>query len=125
VTAALVGPLPVVRFRGGPGRWDDPDPPKVAYSPPRDTTDPRFAECTDHRVACDCREALWAEDRQEWAYARREAQEAVDDLLAGHPTWSDDGNTFTGCMCTGCQLARALHLWPRPWAAASEAAMNP
>lgn len=113
---ALVGPLPTVRFHGGPGNsmFDNPDPPKVVYEPPRDTCDPRYRARTGHRVACDCREAEFAEDRQEHRAVWRELEETVGEVLAGHPTWqwSADGQLFTGCMCTGCQIARAGHLWP-------------
>lgn len=71
--------------------------------------------CSDHHVACDCREAEWAEQRNEWRYAAKELQDAVDEVLVGHPTWqwSPEGQMFTGCMCTGCQIARAIHIHPR------------
>jgi hypothetical protein len=112
----VVGPLPVVYFNGGPHAFDQPREvrPKVAYQPPRDTLDPRYATCTDHHVACDCREAEWAEERREAAFAAQERREAFNEILAGHPTWqwSDDGNELTGCMCTGCRIARACHIWP-------------
>lgn len=113
---ALVGPLPTVRFLGG---IDDPSlsfeeqwarRPKVAYTPPRNTCDPRAAACTDHHVACDCREAEFAENAQEYAAARRETQQAFDEILAGHPTYVRDG---TPCQCTGCKVARAAHIYPR------------
>lgn len=108
---AIVGPLQTVVFRGGP--WPNPDPTTVVYTPPRDTMDPRYVACTEHRVACDCREAEWAEWRQEIRYAENELRAAITEVLAGHPTrqWSDDGNTFTGCMCTGCQIVRAADLY--------------
>lgn len=116
-STALVGPLPTVAFRGGPDAFGWPpnlNPPKVAYVPPRNTLDPRYAACTEHRVACDCREAEHAEEMGEWRAERRELQQAFDEALAGHPTyqWSPDGNTMTGCMCTGCQIARAVHIHP-------------
>jgi hypothetical protein len=55
-TSALVGPLPQIRFQDGT---------REVYSPPRNTVDPRYKACTDHRRACDCREAESAEERQE------------------------------------------------------------
>lgn len=109
----LVGPLPVVYFNGGPDYLPLAERPKVAYQPPRNTLDPRHAACTDHRVACDCREAEWAEDRSEWRAAAQERQEAFDEILAGHPTWQyDDAGELVGCMCTGCRIARACHILP-------------
>jgi hypothetical protein len=40
--------------------------PEIRYLPPRGgTLDPRYAACTKHWVACDCREAHMAEDRAE------------------------------------------------------------
>jgi hypothetical protein len=112
----LVGPLPAVSFGGGPDcgyrHWRAN--PKVAYVPPRDTCDPRYAACTEHHVACDCREAEFAEFKSEYRAERADRQEAFDTILAGHRTWqySPDGQTLIGCMCTGCQIARACHVWP-------------
>ncbi|MFC0626127.1 hypothetical protein [Kribbella deserti] len=119
----LVGPLPKVTFGGGPDREFPRLLPAVAYVPPTNTLDPRYVACTKHHVACDCREAEWAEYRAEHSYARREMQAAFDQILAGHQTWqwSDEGDTFTGCMCTGCQLARACHIWPTTIDSNSEA----
>lgn len=81
----------------------------VVYTPPRDTCDPRARACTDHRVACDCREAEFAEyaseSRGEWRHLRKVFRE----VLAGHPT-----RTFSDtspCQCTGCQIARACYLY--------------
>lgn len=116
MSADLVGPLPTISFRGGGIRWDDPNPPKVAYEPPRDTCDPRYVLCVDHHVACDCREAEMSEDRFEFSAWRKEVEQAFADILAGHPTvqYDDTGNRETGCMCTGCQIARAAHMhWYR------------
>lgn len=108
MTGVLVGPLPAVRFRGGGNDFfANPDPPKVAYEPPRGTLDPRYRACTDHHVACDCREAEWAEERQEAAGARRELVEVLAKVLDGHPTfrWDAEGREC-GCRCTGCQIVR-------------------
>jgi hypothetical protein len=114
-TKELVGPVPTVRFHGGPWRGFDRDYPKVAYVVPRDTCDPRYGACTDHHVACDCREAEMAENLNEYRYELKAQREAFDTILAGHPTWqySSDGKRLTGCMCTGCQFARALHIYPK------------
>jgi hypothetical protein len=132
-TKELVGPVPTVSFGGGPRRpvseWGAL--PKVAYVPPRNTLDPRFAACTEHRVACDCREAEFAEYRQEAQYEARGLQKALDTILAGHATyavtytrrvigWDGDRPVEeyveapeAQCLCTGCQIARAIHYYPR------------
>lgn len=89
-TKELVGPLPTVAFRGGPenrGWPPNPNPPKVAYVPPVNTCDPRYAACTEHHVACDCREAEFAEESAERRAERRETQQAFETILAGHATW--------------------------------------
>ena len=110
--AEVVGPVHVVHF-GAFGRSGS-----VVYAPPTDTCDPRYEACVDHHVACDCREAEMSEDRHEWAYGRKEIREAVDTILAGHPTNIYGApNPYTGetdppCQCTGCQLARAIHVYP-------------
>jgi hypothetical protein len=110
VTAPLVGPLPTIRF------WDGT---RVVYDPPRNTLDLRYVACRDHHPACDCREGLIAEDRHEFLVARRELSAALDEVLAGHRTYSwsyaydwrtdrylpDDDAV---CMCTGCQIARRV-----------------
>jgi hypothetical protein len=109
----VVGPVNVIRF----GRREHHI--SVNYTPPSDTCDPRWDACHDHHVACDCREAEMSEDRHEWAYERKEIREAVDTILAGHPTYTHGApNPYTGevdppCQCTGCQLARAIHVYPR------------
>ncbi len=108
----IVGALQTIAFRGG-GVGDRA--PKVVYTPPRNTLDPRYEECTDHRVACDCREAEFAEERAEYRFEREAMQAAFDEHLAGHPTrlWDDKGNDLPGCQCTGCRIARAVEIWPR------------
>jgi hypothetical protein len=93
----VVGPLPTVQFHDGT---------RIAYTPPRDTLDNRWAACTSHPVACDCQEAEFAEARHEWRLTMREQEEVVDRVLAGH-----DQDT---CRCHGCELATALHLWVIP-----------
>lgn len=110
--AELVGPLPVVVFRGGP-HWRDRDQPQpsVAYVPPKNTLDPRYDACTEHRVACDCREAEFAEERAEQRMERKQMQDAFSEILAGHVTRNYDSDA-PGCMCTGCQIARACHIYP-------------
>lgn len=112
MSGTLVGPLPTVRFSGGPN-LDWFNPPKIAYTPPKDTCDPRARACTDHHVACDCREAEFAEDRHERRAAAKELQDTIGTVLAGHATmlWTSDGNLSPhSCQCTGCQIVRAAHL---------------
>ncbi len=109
MSTEIVGPVQTITFRGGPGKE------RVVYTPPKNTLDPRYEACTGHRVACDCREAEFAEERAEYRFERRAIQEAFDEHLAGHPTrlWDDKGNELPACQCTGCRIARAAHIWPR------------
>jgi hypothetical protein len=98
---ALVGPLPTVTFGDGT---------RVVYTVPRDTCDPRHAACKAHRVACDCREAEFAETISELRAMLRDTEKAVNEILAGHQTWAmtETGrDTFAECRCTGCQIVRA------------------
>lgn len=88
----------VVRFR---------DNTEVAYQVPHNTLDPRYPLCTEHRVACDCREAERQEDIAELKAELRQVKEAARDLLEGHDVHGDEG---PGCMCTGCQIVRRAHL---------------
>ena len=119
----LVGPLPTVTFHGGPQRAPG-DTPKVAYVPPRNTTDPRYARCTDHRVGCDCREAELAEAIAEWRAEYEYLKDAVFRHTHGHATRAEfyrrefvrwEGDTAVWryvealdgrCECTGCRIAR-------------------
>ena len=83
----------------------------MVYTPPRNTGDPRARACANHRVACDCREAEWAEYLSENRLAWRELQEAAREILRGHATRTyRDG--AAPCQCTGCQIARAAHIYP-------------
>jgi hypothetical protein len=107
-----------VRFYGG-ALANRAEPVVSLYVPPRDTLDPRYERCTRHHTACDCREAVWAEHLAELIADTRDLQRACDQLLAGHNTYGevflDDGRHVVGtpCMCTGCQIARAVHIYPR------------
>lgn len=107
----------VVRFGGGPRPTDRPrrifEPTAVAfYTPPRDTCDPRYEACTHHHVACDCREAEFAEHRKEMSGEWKRLNEAMDRILAEHPThtWDDE---MQPCQCTGCQIAREIGYYPK------------
>lgn len=102
----VVGPLPTIRFHDGT---------RQAYDVPRDTRDPRSRACTEHHRACDCREAILNEDIGEYRALYRSFEDATERILAGHATYAYSKNhrtgemVFTGCMCTGCQIARAAH----------------
>lgn len=107
--------LPAVRARdlyvwfegGAQPPWRSKAPrPFVRYTPPTNTLDPRFDACASHHTACDCREAIWNEDRLEVASVFRGQQAAVARILVGHPTYADDP-----CMCTGCQISRDSHIF--------------
>lgn len=103
---ALVGPLPTVRFHDGT---------RLAADPPRNTLDPRYTTCVQHRTACDCREAELNETAAELRGEREWLERVTQEILAGHPTWADvtlaDGRELDcSCMCTGCRIARRLHL---------------
>jgi len=109
-TKELVGPLARVWFVDGTA---------LAYSPPRDTCDIRYAACREHSTACDCREAQFAEVRAEMSAELNEIKDALrrafGEALKGHPTFGPlDGPDFDGedcavCRCTGCVIARALY----------------
>lgn len=89
------------------------------YTPPRDTCDLRYAACREHRTACDCREAQFAEHIREQSMELREIKDAFGEILAGHPTFAplDAAEQFSDiasesgpvCRCTGCAIVRALY----------------
>lgn len=97
---ALAGPLPVLRF------WDGTT---IVYTPPRNTLDPRFAVCTDHRPACDCREAEWAEQRAEWRGAAAEARQHEQALEAVGKLHRSYQPPYGGRICLECHKE-----WPCP-----------
>lgn len=121
----LVGPLPVVLFRGErkPGHVTPRVPVVVDRAPPTDTCDPRYLTCVDHHLACDCREAEMGEEIHEWLGNWQQARDAAREVCAGHPTWPDyyveeRNNVYEVtyapvgdcCQCTGCQIIRKAHL---------------
>jgi hypothetical protein len=102
-----------VTFTGGPGRLTDR--PHVAYTVPRDTCDPRYAACTEHHVACDCREALLSENINEYRIEVRDHQSAAWRTLQGHQVAYPAGvhpGTFPLCLCSGCVIHRECWLLP-------------
>ncbi len=107
MTTELVGPLPVIRYADGT---------RQAYSPPRNTMDIRYAICKDHHPACDCREALLAEDIGEYRAERADVVAAFAAELQDHATWppwrDDPDREFQVCSCTGCRIARRVR-WVR------------
>lgn len=92
--------------------------PPIYYRPPRDTCDPRYAACREHRVACDCREAHMAEDRQEMRAYRNDADRAeqgIEAVLALHAGPNDWGRcSAPGCLNTHPCPTRNL-LAPLSW----------
>lgn len=89
----------------------------VTSSPPRDTSDPRYDRCTEHRLACDCREAEHAEQLHELYAERREIRDALTALIRGHATTvyvGDDPRPDLECRCQLCEFARSV-LGLTPW----------
>jgi hypothetical protein len=110
MSGELVGPLPVIRFMDGSTQ---------AYTPPRNTCDIRYAACSGHHPACDCREAELAEDIAEYRAMYREVEQVILTAIKGHQTYaytgvSDAGWTgddkFGQCKCPACMIARAAHI---------------
>lgn len=98
-------PLEVVRF----GPWGNGG--AVLYTPPANTLDPRYEACSDHHVACDCREAEHAEYRLEVKSTLAALQAAIDEVCLNHPTTAYVEGV--PCQCSGCVIARAVHMLPR------------
>ena len=99
----LVGP--VVRFRGQQL--------PVPQTPPHDTCDgERWAQCTDHHLACDCREAELAENYSELRHDFNAVSTALRAAIADHPTLvkTRGGNRRRDleCRCTACHVVRPL-----------------
>lgn len=111
-STALVGPLRRHYFGGFPGVV-------LAANLPRNTLDIRSRACAGHRFACDCREALLAENTAELRGELESWTRAVRAVLAGHRTWDWDdiendrgnwrGDGPLACKCHGCQIVRAAH----------------
>lgn len=74
---------------------------RVDYDPPRNTMDPRYEACKAHRVACDCREAEYQEEIDEFRGEFAGFRKAVAKVLIGHPH---------PCACTGCEIASLVGL---------------
>jgi hypothetical protein len=94
----------VVFFVGGPDwrrLWPAPTG-QVEYTVPKGTLDPRFSACTDHHVACDCREACLREDIDEARADYKQVRDAIGKAIYGH-----DAET---CQCGACGIARDLLL---------------
>lgn len=90
----------------------------VTSSPPRDTRDPRWRQCTAHHLACDCREAEKNEQIDEMRAELRIVRQALAAAIVGHPTfvYVDSGPYSQShrrrrdieCKCIGCDLARRM-----------------
>lgn len=88
----------------------------VSDAPPLDTRDPRWNNCIDHHLACDCREAeqneLINELRSEWKNLR----DTMDVMLAGHATqvhqYDRQPRPDLECQCQLCDFARKAGLVP-------------
>jgi hypothetical protein len=89
-------------MRGGPGYVQFHDGTRIQFDQPLNTLDPRYPKCTEHRVACDCREAEWSEEVRELTGEWQSFRKTLATVLAGHAACC--------CRCTGCEIARKLHL---------------
>ena len=88
-----------------------------AASLPRNTLDIRSRACAAHRFACDCREALLAENTAELRAELHTWTRALRTVLAGHRAFdwgasADSPQDLYGdgplaCKCHGCQVVRA------------------
>jgi hypothetical protein len=108
---ALVGPLQPVRYATGPTEYHD---------LPRNTLDIRYEACASHHLACDCREALLAENEGEWRGMFRAIEAALLDAIKGHNTWAYTRNgleadPFAQCKCQACAIARKCHVGFLEW----------
>ena len=92
----LVGPIRWVRFHDGQ---------KLRADLPRNSLDPRYIACGNHRFACDCREAEIAEQMHEDRWELDNARKVFNEILAGHATFATADGEVT-CQCPGCQIAR-------------------
>lgn len=101
----LVGPIAYFRSQ----------PVAVTSSPPRDTDDPRYDACTDHHLACDCREAEQNEQITDRRHDRFHLRDQLEVALAGHPTLvliNGERRVDLSCHCDGCVFARSADLVP-------------
>lgn len=102
----------VVRFGYRATRVDLPLPSPL----PKNTLDPRYVACVQHRTACDCREAEHAENIAELKAEHQAIKQAFEELLRGHATWVEPPgrnglfDRRLQCQCTGCQIARRVYL---------------
>ncbi|OMC00337.1 hypothetical protein A5733_04295 [Mycobacterium sp. NS-7484] len=102
-TNSLVGPL--VRFRGQSVA--------ITSSPPSNTLDPRYLSCTNHHLACDCREAEKNEQIAEYRGQYWHMRELFDALTDGHPTRvyvSGERRSDLECQCPLCAFGRQAGL---------------
>lgn len=110
--------------RADPGHIRFRDDTLAAYSPPRNTTDDRWQACIKHHPACDCREAEFNEELRECQGELQALRDAIGEILAGHPASDYETTGSTGCMCTGCQIARRVHLAHIPGYQAARTALS-
>lgn len=85
----------------------------VDRTPPRDTIDgDRWAQCTDHHLACDCREAELGEEIRELRGELRLIEDRIAGAVDGHPTIVETRGggrrRDLECRCLGCDITRAL-----------------
>lgn len=107
----LVGPVRRILIGNDHGDWTwdqglTRPPYRVPVLAPRNSSAPEAVACRNHHAACACFMAEVVETTAEHRWERDEIERVFDEVLAGHPTWALD--EATQCMCSGCQIARAM-----------------
>jgi hypothetical protein len=106
----VAGPLQRVNYVTGPPQWHD---------LPRNTLDVRYEACASHHLACDCREALLAENITEYRAMFQQLEQAILAAIKGHQTYAFTGtddsgwsgeDEFAQCKCPACAIARSVHV---------------
>ncbi|WP_063039673.1 hypothetical protein [Nocardia pseudovaccinii] len=103
----------------GPLVWFRRQPVAVTHSPPTSTSDPRYDRCTEHRLACDCREAERTEELFELRAEYWHLRDLLTALIDGHPTQvfeNGEHRRDLECRCQLCAFARQARLvTPANW----------
>jgi hypothetical protein len=98
----VVGPLPRILYVDGSSE---------VYTPPVNTLDLRYVACTEHHRACDCREALHAEDRQELRAYADEVEKFEGWAHAVALLHQRKPNQYVGNYCAACNVPWPCATW--------------